>query len=369
MVGTRLNYLPCFIGRLSVILAVSAYLPFYAIAFETDEFFRPSETKNSSSTGELSRLINDHLDHFVSRYNETFGAQKFTCDRKFLNEKIRYYFNNNSTRIAYHLRDIAKNDPEKKGKYRFDFWGPPSYEKSIFNGTSLGWIWCCERVLNVDGTPMGVDKIDHFFGNGSMLWEKEETLAASGTPRENFTKQLLEVNAVQEHGMWGLRNFSVKSYGDLSANWAGLQFYRQLMDGANPYLKCTNNQLVRTERRFRLGEYFNKSWSETYNCSSYANKEFATRVTANLKARGMACPLERSGCDEIVATYKSSPLELNYLVSPSCRSHVNSVTAVEKPVEVNWMDAFVIPGFFQSIRQNLWTETYENEYPDSEVFK
>lgn len=113
---------------------------------------------------------------------------------------------------------------------------------------------------------------------------------------------ILQIGVKEEEGGYGLMASGIKSYGDLTANYSGYLFWKNLTEGSNPYIKCEGNQWKQV-RQFNWGDYVNPFWNESVNCSGFNDKKtekaFDKKVRALQKAKKqtlLTCPLNHEDC-------------------------------------------------------------------------
>jgi hypothetical protein len=219
-----------------------------------------------------------------------------------------------------------------------DYFGPRETKGSIYDGLSLPT--CCTARLNINGIYLGLDKVDHFFGNGGLLFEEFQASAGSSESVEARLERIMKINVRQEHTLWGLKGLSPKSYGDLAANWQGIQFYRRLFDESPRYLDCRQGRFQRHPRRlFAIQEYMDESWNEATNCSSFASQADLDQFRKNLRKAGMQCPVKPEVCKKLVAKHKADPLFTTYALSPLCGQPDKAFTPVEEAIPISWEEA------------------------------
>ena len=112
--------------------------------------------------------------------------------------------------------------------------------------------------------------------------------------------------------MYGMETTGVRSFGDLAANFGGMGFYRDLLYGPNPFLRCIGGRYSRV-RAFDWADYVNSAWDEAINCSEFGPGLRST-VTRNLATRGVTCPVAVTECEGLAALPCSS-----HYVSPACQ--------------------------------------------------
>lgn len=205
---------------------------------------------------------------------------------------------------------------------------------------------CCENVVKLANSKVGIDKIDHFFSSGFLYFldyserknKKIISLAADririykSVPRvaseEEKNTRAIDIGKFQEESSWGLAGTGVKSYGDLAANYKGFLFYKELLDGENPYLKCIEGKF-KVVRAFHIEDYVDDAWDESINCSSFNSQENRDIVYKNMKKLGFEkCPIDAKKCEDLVKKYGE---EGRIFLHPNCLNPKEIHTQVESP--------------------------------------
>lgn len=300
--------------------AILVTFSFNSVCEEADEFIKSDLPPPFNEN--VNYLINQELEYFRDRFN---SDSKASCERKSLVNRILERLNGNMTKIGERLKLLAQN------KNTSQYFRTPT-GATIYSGIEEVQ-FCCISTLNISGVSIGIDKIDHFFGNSGMLWREWENFE----PKDRNISKILQMANNQEEGVWGLSMTGIKSYGDLGANWSGFKFYQQLIDGPNPYFICENNKL-KLKRQFKIEDYFNKTWTETVNCSAFKTRKAALIFIENLKHRGMTCPASKADCDEILDLLHSEPLVQREIISPTCFKGRKLEDSVEPPRTIEWTE-------------------------------
>jgi hypothetical protein len=342
-------------------------------AEEVDNFSIPSPAPRSA-TNAVNALIEEAMASFVLRMNS--NPTRVQCDRDKLMQSAVYYFDENFSKIGNTLRDLSSeakeenrfivqpittsslvgsNVNERKLRLKLDksilfriseikkekaipsksideiqFWGPTSRNDSP-TYRYLDIHACCAKSLNIDGTYLGLDKIDHFFGNGGILWESYNDM---GEKKSNYPK-IAQMAVNQENGGWGLAGSKVKSYGDIAANWQGFKFYDTLFDD---YFTCQDGKISRTKRKFNMADYVDDLWDESINCSAFESKENLAKFQQNLASQKTSCPRVPQKCTDLVKKYQNDPIVLKITMSPVCNGTKKMSEALEKPNFGFWKD-------------------------------
>jgi hypothetical protein len=168
--------------------------------------------------------------------------------------------------------------------------------------------------IRVNGYVIGIDKIGHFFGQG---WDYFTT---------GNLHDALNSGLKAEEGMDGFIGSGIYSYGDLSANYSGLHFWKQLLGGKKPYVSCRRGK-YKLNRAFTFASYVNHSWDEALNCSKYRDPEMEKAVSGKIQSLGLGCPMEPKQCEQLVQAPCS-----NLTVSPAC-FEVTGVSIEQKAAE------------------------------------
>jgi|GEM_PF-6599329 len=330
---------------LSILFLFCVWPLAFAGAEEVDDFSDPSPLPPDSSVG-INKLVNYRLDFAAKKISETYHS----CDRMKLTDGLRYSLDRNFSAVGNDLRANGLSDDTEVysiSKEIVEF-GNEAKEKTIYQNTSV--TGCCVKRVNVNGSLVGIDKIDHLFGNGGILWFKLEdsrqapvthglqSLLPWNSPKPLTNAQLLQMSANMEHGGWGLAGTGVKSYGDLSGNFQGLRFWSSLLDGENPYLKCENG-VLRQVRQFDIRDYVDDAMDEGLNCSSYVSEEIVKTVRSHLSEKGLKCPKSPAKCAALVAKYRAiSPAVLKTNISPLCQDPNSNFSQVEKASSISFDD-------------------------------
>lgn len=300
---------------------------------EVDDFTnRPENPKDA--TASINQGVNLRLQDTVRALKES--GLKCDSDREAIRTVLINSLDNNFSEIGKALRNKGSETNSFSGfekSFRdIDVFGVRKNQDSIYKGTS---VTCCIGRVSVGNVQLGIDKIDHFFGNAGILWEEYDRLRL---PEPQKTTAIMARNVEQEHSGWGLQAWGVKSYGDLAANWKGLGFWKELIDGPNPFIKCLEGQFaLNPSRKFQIEDYVDDAWDESINCSSYSTPESVNTIKSNLKKRSATCPRDPAACERLRQSYKT-PLLADHLLSPVCRDPKADFNQVEAPGSMSWSD-------------------------------
>ncbi|MGZ3774016.1 MAG: hypothetical protein ACXVCY_16245 [Pseudobdellovibrionaceae bacterium] len=304
-----------------------ALAPLKVFSEEVNDYHSDS-VPEKKTLDEINRLINDQLQKLAKNLTAFGEASHSTkCDVAELKRLSVDFLDRNFTKIGNTLRDL-QSKPLEKREYKVNLLQKNEQSnQALLNFTGVRA--CCVASVNIKGVVLGIDKIDHFFGNGGLLYS--ESLKNSTLK----TKDIVNMSVNQENGMWGLAGSGIKSYGDLVANYEGYQFYRELFDGPSPFFKCENGKITK-KRSFYIEKYVNVGWSEAVNCPAFPNKKAASAFAENLKKLNYRCPVSRDKCEELINIYKDQPDLLFHIVSPVCWAQREIENSVENANYADW---------------------------------
>lgn len=303
-------------------------------AEEVDDFSSPP-----TSPADASDAINQAVKRRLTDVVKYIRDAKISCvsEREKIREALVETLDTNFSALGNALRarggSVNSHSRFEESFRGVEVFGVRNKNESIYRGTSTT---CCIGRINVGGTFIGIDKIDHFFGNAGILWGEYDGLKV-GEPQR--TSAIMARNVEQEHSGWGLGFTGVKSYGDLASNWKGFMFWKELVDGPRPYLVCKDGFFeVNPARTFRIQEYIDPAWDESINCSSYAREDIARTVRANIAGQdGRKCPRDQAACEKLRKDY-ADPLLRENLLSPLCRESGSTFSQVENKGSMSWSD-------------------------------
>ena len=188
--------------------------------------------------------------------------------------------------------------------------------KLVLNIKDRGNNVTLQSIVKVNGVHIGSDKFGHFFDQGFDLFQKEYAINSNAlTEQKDGLSKALDYSTGTEDGMFGLKGSGVKSYGDLSANYGGSVFWKDLSLGDNPIVNCQDGKF-KVARTFDFKDYVTEAWDEGINCSEYS-ESMTKQVEANLKSRNLSCPVEVAKCQGLEKKYPAEVL--NKIVSPICK--------------------------------------------------
>lgn len=281
------------------------FIPIAAFAWEVPSFDCANQKLEDSSKF-FNDQVNQRLDTVIDLVNSSLSS----CDKeKFIKELsieiASSWFGNLETWAM--TAPVDKCDVTLgRSTYRDMGW----LDSPVLNTVGL------HPVINIGGHHIGVDKLAHFMSEG-LEYYKAEIKGAS-------LNEILSIGLKEEEGIMGLMTTGIKSYGDLSANYFGYQFWRNLVRGANPYVKCENNRWVRV-RDFHWEDFVTDMMDETINCNSYRAESIEKAVqirTAQLYSNthsplNYACPVRQNQCAKLYQHLNNSKVA-SAIMHPRC---------------------------------------------------
>lgn len=101
------------------------------------------------------------------------------------------------------------------------------YSESIYVLNPMNYATISPTV-RLYGVEFGIDKLEHLLQQGFQYYEIEQKVLANGSSADAAEKKAVEWGRRTERTYYGLLTSGVYSNADLSANFAGLRFYRNL---------------------------------------------------------------------------------------------------------------------------------------------
>lgn len=289
-------------------------LSFFALAADPDNF----SGRNTPPQNELiNRYIQGQLQSVVTIHNSINKNNSVECNMEEIENLLVDSFDRNWPDV-YSLNQVDAID------------GPKSIDESVLNGQMRPLFYIRSFTLNLKGKnySVGLDKLDHMFSHGYLYWK----IVGKDTkmPKEKVI-QALKLGVAQEQSAWGLKTSGVKSYGDLSANYMGMNFWRDIWDGSPAFFSCVKGKLV-LQREFKIEDYLNGAVDEAINCSSYQSKKMADTVIGRTQALKRKCPIDKHECDELKKGFPKEYQE--YLLHPLCLGKASNQVEVPSQLTV-----------------------------------
>ena len=274
----------------------------WASAYESDDF-----TARATTTGDATPSVNGFMNSALDAAIAEANGSGSPCQDPLsyapaippIYEIVRQHINTNPISA---VETFVADDMNPSLRITTSL-GDSIYSSGSFsNGPVLFGVGMAPS-LRIGPHIIGSDKLGHFASQGYDYFER----VYAG----NSVGEALDYGMALENGLYGMATTGVRSYGDLSANEAGLRFYSELTFGSNPYITCNDGRWTRA-RGFNISSYVTAAWDEAVNCSEF-NDGLGAVVATSLAARGMTCPVDLNQCRAIALSTCSSRL-----VSPLC---------------------------------------------------
>jgi hypothetical protein len=162
------------------------------------------------------------------------------------------------------------------------------------------------------------DKFTHFFAQGHdylVVYREKGSIDAA-----------LRWGRQSELGSKGIESTGVMSYGDLSANYAGLTFWLTITDPQNGHVAFRNGKWIQT-RCFDWSEYITPAWDEGINIPCYQAGSVREKINAKIhelvrcKCIPHCPPLDRHRLAGLSEHY--DPQRLPWLINPISLRYVD----------------------------------------------
>ena len=140
--------------------------------------------------------------------------------------------------------------------------------------------------IMIDGVYLGTDKIVHFIHMGFLYHSSYRAARNGGADEADSLRRAVELGAganplLSENALLGMVTTGVRSNADLAANYAGLQFYRNLTEPVRVRGRIRSPMLIRDGEFWRLGDhvtpnsdfftvFISDHWDEALNPNTYA---------------------------------------------------------------------------------------------------
>jgi hypothetical protein len=134
------------------------------------------------------------------------------------------------------------------------------YSQVSFAENPIIATWAPASTIRLGDVLLGVDKIDHFWVQGHLYYEK----AHQGERDE----QAVRYGTRTERMKWGMMTTGVFSYADLAANYDGYRFYRDLLQPGSILQRDEDGCVVQVEG-FDWGSVVDWRYDEVYNPPVY----------------------------------------------------------------------------------------------------
>lgn len=296
------------------------FLPLSLFSAETDNFTARDQVRDSSAW--MNQKMNATLAEAAAATN--------SCD---LNELHAQLYNRMGDILWAKIEDWGRTNPLAVSVPVAD-----SIYTQIRNwrvGAVPFRVMYAPHVIRMGDAMVGSDKLGHFFQYGYEIYlalNKDRVSDVRGWPgyltdwltgagallserTDNPEDLVLKYGQFQEQGYWGHATAGVYSYADITANFEGYRFWRDLTDGRDPYLACFAGRW-RPRKFFNWNRYVTVAMDEAINCSAL-HSAFSKYIEPEiLKRHGRLCLATTAQCASMKERYGRYS---GVLVSPACR--------------------------------------------------
>ncbi|MCP4202324.1 MAG: hypothetical protein GY769_10360 [bacterium] len=229
-----------------------------ALAFETDQYLA-LEAELVDSAEPVNAYLNAELEAFLARP----AADRLSC-RQIPPRFYRHLFQG---LLASRLQKFLKSNPAvdlypKGVGYR------EHLRRSVYRKPAFPYVLPLSPTIRIGEVRFGLDKFGHLFGFGRRYYKQYSRLRARGRSEEEAIRAVVRRGLHQERLFVGGWADGVFSYGDLEANYQGMELARRFCRGESPLLERSDRQWHR-RRMIDLREYVTPSFDESYNNNHY----------------------------------------------------------------------------------------------------
>lgn len=298
-----------------LVLAILIFSP-SLFAKETDNLTGRYKSLEDS-TEILDKEMNKRIQELVAEAND----DEIECGNF---QKIRIMFHElNPGKNFIGAMETWSEENDKIAKRK----GP--FSSSIYNGvldSSFEKIGLASTI-KVNGQLIGTDKLGHFIDQGFSYYTpyRQASSRPGGTPISGM-KTALNGSIGSEGSIFGSKSTGTKSWADSMANYQGINFYNNLVEGSSPLLKCVEGKWSQI-KSFTFSDYVDAGWDEAINCNEISDPKQAAAYEANIqkleadsKLRGrednFRCPVDKAACGKL--HYRHITYD-KFLISPACR--------------------------------------------------
>ncbi|MBY0414052.1 MAG: hypothetical protein K2Q18_07795 [Bdellovibrionales bacterium] len=255
-------------------LSLAALLSLSLYGAETDQFYASGATIKDSSA-EMNNFFHGRIEFALSEVNKEnpdmncrlvakevldhvlgkFSLVHYIKERDF--SKVSVFTQTSPLIDRFPDESISDHDYRKHS----------IYENRTFPSNLVG----IARTLNLNGVYIGTDKMGHFSIIGRTYYKNFLKALDDGLSEEEAQKKAIQKGFKQEVAFLGYTVGGTFSYGDLEANYQGLQFGRNMCEGENPYLVKAGSLWVHNPKnQFDIKTYINPKFDEAYNVSFWS---------------------------------------------------------------------------------------------------
>lgn len=287
-------------GDIMKIITFLAFLTTNSVmALETDQFHAASRVlKDSSAT--INEYLHEKIEIAVTAANKK--KKPVTCSKLADNVMSEIVGKYSISKIS----QFAKKSPEIE-RYPDDSVKDSTYTRdlSIYAGAGFPFgLINISRTINVGGVYIGTDKLGHFALVGRNYYRAYLENLDKGMSKQEAEKKAVIKGIKQEIHILGYTLGGVLSYGDMEANYQGLQFAISMCEGNNPYLLLKNGEWATNENhKADITKIINPKMDESFK-PAFWKPRIWRKISPNIKS--VYCDLkENSLYQERIKFYQS----------------------------------------------------------------
>lgn len=258
------------------ILTIASFLALTSSlnAAETDQFYAAQAVIRDSST-EMNAFFHEKIELALDIVNLKKNPVSCRLAAKEVLKQVvgefslsEYIKNKSFSKISVYTQKsplIERFPPETVSEK--DYRSQSIYRHRPFPVNVVG----VARTLNLNGIYIGTDKLGHFSIVGKTYYKNFLKALEDGLALEEAQTYAILKGFKQEIALLGYAVGGTFSYGDLEANYQGLQFGRNMCEGETPYLIQSKNLWVHNPaHNFDIKKYINPKYDEAYNVSFWS---------------------------------------------------------------------------------------------------
>lgn len=280
------------------------------------------------ATAILNTIVNDRIALAVRAANK-----KSSCNGKELERQVLRHISGRplpmvvggKVSLVYgyfgYFEPLVEKGTDSKGQYRVPSLRQKRKDSVYRNltGTAAVPFDHMGSLVRIGDLVIGSDKFGHFMGQGYEYY-----LVGS-------TENGLARGDLLERGVLGFGSTGVYSYGDLSANFGGSLFYKNLYGSPNAHVLCQDNAFIPNPNKpFRWEDFVTPAWDEGINCSGYKSAKVKATIDKTIREEeekqgiALACPLTKEQCKKAIATVlqRYGKAVTRATISPACFASV-----------------------------------------------
>lgn len=277
-------------------------------ATEVDNFTQRYEAIDDS-LDKINKEINFRISKALKRANRNKTCQPSSLLKELKRQFV--FFGYSKFEIWMQLNeDLPKKKVLKKHIYHD--------ADLLSSGSTVNLPFTMSPLFKIDGHLIGADKFSHLFTEGWIYFEKL-------TRDQISLEEILEAGFEKEAGLWGGLTMGIVSYGDLMANFLGLQFWQAMLGkaefiNAGPYLECQKNNWIQVEP-INIAKFLHPALDEGINCNYFTKPKLKEKFEENIQKledsqnRKFSCPINLNACAKLKESF---PTINKWLMNPLC---------------------------------------------------